>query len=386
MKKLSLQKTWNELLTEERLNTPRNYIYASDLGRSFIDRLLQMRGIKPTNPFTSRLLRVFDVGNIFEIEIMERMFRLLGIFISSQNRIVIENKGLLTVVGRHDPRIGGKIDKEKALSLINEIQKDKDGNVLYDTNVFDNDYYPLFKYNKYFRKRAIALLNKLVKEYPNGVEEMITEIKTVNSKAFWSDKNKSDITSFFKGYDHHKLQLHTYVKGLKLPGRLFYISKDDLTLMETNVDENDKELERLWLKDVATMTEIYREAQFRPILKKLKNGKITIADWLRKYEEPGIIWNEDKQEYDKNWKATYSNYLTLITGFKDSDEWEKTIAGDLKKANIAKCKNCGKEYTRATLNKNNGICGRCAKKEKEAVQLIKDQKIKNKTKAAEQLA
>lgn len=389
MKKLSLQNLWNDLVTEERLVTPRNYIYASDLGRGFVDRLLTMRGIIPTNTVNARTLRVFDVGNVFEIEVVERIFRVLGIFISSQNRIVIENPGLLTVVGRHDPRIGGKIQYEEAKARINEIQKDELGNIIYDENVFDNEYTPLFKYPKYFRLRALALLDKLVKEYPDGVEELITEIKTVNSQAFWSDKNKNDETGFFKGYDHHKLQLHTYVKGLKIPGRLFYISKDDQTLMETDLDQNNAEIEKLWMEDVTKMTEIYNQAQLQPILKKEKDGRLTIADWLRPYQEKNIVWNEDKQEYEKNWKASYSNYLTLITGFKDVDEWEAAVADELKKANTVPCKVCKKEYTRATLNKNDGICGRCIKqqekekvekeaKEKEEAEKLKKVKINNK--------
>lgn len=384
MKKLSLQKTWNDTNPADRLVSPRSYIYASDLGRGLVDRLLTMRGITPTNKFTSRLLRVFDVGNMFEAE-MKRMFELWGIFISSQNRIVVETPGLLTVVGRHDPLIGGEIKYEEAKARINEVQRDENGDVMYDPNVWDNDYYPLFKYDKYIRERALALLDKLVELYPNGVEKMITEIKTVNSQAFWADKNKHELTDFFKGYDHHRLQLHTYVKGLNIPGRLLYMSKDDQTLMESQVDMNDKKLEKLWLADVAAMTKLYNEAQMKPLLKKDKNGRITIADWLRPYQEQNIVWNEDKKEFEKNWKATYTNYLTLITGFKDKDEWESSIFLELKKANIIPCKICEKEYTRATLNKYDGMCGRCLKKkEKEAAQIIEDQKIKDNIGTAEQ--
>jgi len=382
MKKLSLQKTWNDTHPAARIISPRSYMYASDLGRGFVDRLLTMRGIIPTNKFTARLLRVFDVGNMFEME-MEKMFKLWGIFISSQNRIVVETPGMLTVVGRHDPLIGGNINYKEAKARINEVQRDEDGNVMYDPNVWDNDYYPLFKYDKYVRERSLALLDRLVKLYPNGVEKMITEIKTVNSQAFWSDKNKNELTDFFKGYDHHRLQLHTYVKGLNLPGRLFYMSKDDQTLMESKVDQNDKELEKLWLADVKTMTKLYRESQTKPLLKKDKNGKTTIADWLRPYQEKNIVWNEDKKEFEKNWKASHTNYLTMITGFKDKDEWVASVIGELKKSNIIACKSCKKDYTRHTLNKHDGICGRCLKKQ-EAAQILKDQKIKDKLDAAEQ--
>jgi hypothetical protein len=216
------------------------------------------------------------------------------------------------------------------------------------------------------------------------METIITEIKSVNSQAFWSHKNQDEETGYFKGYPHHKLQLHTYVKKLGIPGRLFYISKDDLSLMETPVEINNKDLEILWVEDVKKMTEIYTESHFRPLLQKDKGGNLTIADWLREYQEPNIIWNENKQEFEKNWKVLHSGYLTLITGFADEDVWDLTVQEELKKANVIPCKNCGKEYTRATLNKNDGICGRCVKqREKEAAQLLEDKKIKE---AAEQTA
>jgi hypothetical protein len=349
----SLTELWNGLLTESRPSKPRSYIYASELGQSFLDRLLKMREVTVTNPFEPRTLRVFDCGNIFEIEVMERIFKLLGIFISSQERMVIKTDGLLDVVGKHDPRVGGKINYDEAMERIN------------DPNTSD-----------WMKPRAKAMLEALMIKYPDGLQELITEIKSVNSRSFWAHKNQDEVTGFFKGYPHHKLQLHTYVKHTGIPGRLFYISKDDLTLMETPVQIGDKELEKLWIADVTKMTELYNESQFRPLLQKNENGTVTIADWLREYQEPNILWNEEKQEFEKNWKASWSSYLTLVTGMKDSDEWEASMADELKQANIIPCAVCEKEYTRSTLQKNDGVCGRCVKKEEkdklEKAELDKD--------------
>lgn len=364
MNKWSVQSLWNDLITEQREDKPRNYIYASELGYSKVDRILRMRGIKKTNPFTSRTLRVFDCGNIFEIEVMERMFRLLGLFVSTQTRHVVKTPGKLDVVGKNDPRIGGKINYEAAMERINSP----------DTS-------------EWMKKRAKAVLDKLMAQFPDGLEEVISEIKSVNSQAFWSHKNKDEDTGFFKGYPHHKLQLHTYIKALGIPGVLFYISKDDLTLMETRIEVGDKEIEKAWQKDVAEMTEIYNRSQHEPLLKKLKSGRVTIADWLRPYQEKDIIWNENKQEYEKNWKVLYSGHLTLVTGYEGQDDWEKSVFLELKKANIIPCKQCKKDYTRSTLNKNDGICGRCIKKnQKDAAQALEKIKTKEATGAQEQPA
>src|SRR5574343_412481 len=114
MKSWSIQKIWNEMLVSERELKPRNYIYASEIGQPYLDRYLKMKGVKPTNAFEPRFLRIFYCGHIFEEEVVERIFKILGIFIISQVRVVYKERGLLPVVGRHDPKVGGKINIEQS--------------------------------------------------------------------------------------------------------------------------------------------------------------------------------------------------------------------------------------------------------------------------------
>ncbi len=317
----SIQSIWNELVTEERVPAKRSYIRASEIGKPYLDRYLTMHGVKPTNPFTARILRVFDSGKIFETEVVERMFRLLGLLITSQDEVVVKMESLLPIIGHHDPKVGGKINEKQATQAIN------------DPSV-----------SPWMQARATRVMKKLLEMHPKGLKILITEIKTVNSMAFWAPKNKDPLTGFFKGYDNHKLQLFTYLLGSNHPeGRLFYISKDDLTIMESPVYLANQSLREKWFTDIAEMTRIY---------KLNKEPEV----------EPYVVYNPDKGEFEPNWHVGRSSYLTLITGFPDQDTWEKSLSPELRHLNSKPCKGCDKMFTLATLSKHDGYCSRCFKK------------------------
>src|SRR3990167_792360 len=314
----SVSGVWNDLLVAERKPAARAYIRASEIGSPFLDRYLKMKGKKYTNPYTARVLRVFDTGHIFEKDVVERIFKLLGLWISTQKELIIEKEGLLPVVGHHDPKVGGKIKYWQTMKRIKWRSV-----------------------SPWMRVRVLTLMQILRKKYPNGLKKLITEIKTVNSMAFWAPRNQDSKTHFFKGYPHHKLQLWTYLqRGRENEGRLFYLSKDDLTLQETPVFKDDKELERLWINDVAEMTRIWKSKKEPP-------------------HEPYIVFNEDKQIFEFNWRIKRSNYFTYITGFNDIKVWEKKYYPELKVQNSKPCKKCNIIFQLQTLNKNQGYCGRC---------------------------
>lgn len=316
----SIQGLWNDLITEERQAKPRNHIRASEIGRPFLDRYLQMKGIPYTNPFPARVKRIFDCGLIFE-DAVERIFRMLGILIDSQAEVVLEREGLLKVVGHYDQRIGGKVDVEKAQRVIA------------DENTPD-----------WMKNRASKLLLELAATHPEGLKTMITEIKTVNSMAFWAHKNMNPETGMFRGYDHHKLQILTYLMATEEEqGRIFYISKDDLTLMELGVMRDNQALRALWEEDIATMTKYYTE-----------NIEPPKAD--------DIVWDPHKKLWVFNWEIERSNYFSLITGKKTIEEWQIALKDELKKKNTSKCKGCKKPFMLQTLNKNKGYCAKCKKK------------------------
>jgi len=318
-----IQELWNDLLTEDRPNQPRDYIRASEIGKPYYERYLAMKGVPATNPYTPRVKRIFDVGLVFEVEVVERMFRLLGVLQDAQVEVKYERDDIdmLPIVGHYDHKVGGTINVAQAEEAINNPTV-----------------------SPWMKQRATRLLQKLLEQYPNGLQTLIAEIKTVNSMAFWAHKNQDVETGFFKGYPNHKLQLLTYLLATgEKEGRLFYISKDDMTLMETSVSADDPELNKLWLDDITTMTKFYREG-------------------IEPDKPENIVFNEEKGVFQLNWQVERSPYFTLITGKQSIEDWQDSLKEELKEKNTAKCKDCDKDFTLQTLNKNGGKCGKCAKK------------------------
>lgn len=315
----SIQTLWNDLITEDRPAPARDYIRASEIGKPFLDRYLAMKGVPYSNPFQARVKRIFDSGLIFE-EAVERVFRLLGVLIDSQTEVVLEKPNMLKVIGHYDQRVGGVIDVEKAKKAIAQENT-----------------------SEWVKNRASKLLEKLSAENPDGFQTMITEIKTVNSMAFWAHKNINPETGMFKGYDHHKLQLLTYLMATgEEHGRILYISKDDLTLMELGVMRWNEALIERWERDVSTMTRYYKENIEPP-------------------KEDDIVYDEHKKLWTYNWMIERSNYFTHITGFETVEQWQEAHKAELKEKNTAECKTCKKPFTLQTLNKNQGYCLKCFK-------------------------
>jgi hypothetical protein len=324
----SIQELWNELLTEDYPIKPRGHIRASELGKPYLDRYLAMKGVTPTNPFPARIKRVFDVGYIFEEDVVARIFRLLNILHDQQETVRVKRKGLLEVIGHYDYKVGGTVS----------LQKVKE-------NVWTQEV------SSWMKTRTLKLAEELEKKYPNGMRTLIGECKSVNSRAFWSHKNTDPNTGFFKGYPHHKLQLLTYLLGTgQDEGRLFYVSKDDMTIFETSVFQKPNILAE-WEDDVATMSDY--------IMKDREPDK-----------EPNIVFNKEKGVYEINWKVANSQYFTLITGEQNQEAWEGKLRLELKEKNKGKCKQCEKEYQLITLNANDGFCGRCSKKQLEQTTVV----------------
>ena len=277
----SISDIWNTKVSiQQRPAKKRDYINASDMGGAYLDRYLKMAGTEPSNAYDERVLRIFNAGNIFEWIIL-KVFREAGILQSSQDWLEVPaTKEHLKVIGRPDAIVGGLPSWDTARE-----------------NIMKEDF------PDWLKEMSVKFIAELEKKYPKGLRPVIAEIKSVNSMAFWAHKNR-DESGVFKGYPHHKLQLLTYL--LAHPeikqGKLFYISKDDLCLQETDVNITE-DLLKIWNEDVKQMTKYY--------LTKTKPPK-----------EEDVVFNEQKGKWEENWKMGRSNYLTLITGLK-KEVWEE---------------------------------------------------------------
>jgi len=292
---------WNRVVRETKDVKVRDYIYASELGKPMLDRWLSMKGTPVTNPFSDRALRIFGAGNVIEFIVL-RALTMAGVLNRKQAPVELAaGPDNLRVTGRLDATIGGFVDWEQAKARI-----------------LDNlGQYRLDLDEELLESKAMSLLDGLKEQYPDGwSEEMVVEVKSINSMAFWKKGNR-DAQGRFKGYDHNKLQLYAYLKmtGLR-QGVLLYLSKDDFTLAEVGVTLGDEEMEQVFWDDVHKMTQFYRWDTQPP-------------------KEPEVVYNDGRGVFEVNWAVGRSLYLTHAYGYEDEDAFERLHHQELLDVNRA---------------------------------------------------
>jgi len=278
-----IQDIWNNTMIDEPRETkPRDYIRASELGRSYLDRYYSMKGVTPTNDFDSRILRVFEAGNLYEWLVKLVLIR-AGILKAEQTPFTLEGENHLPIHGRLDFVAGGKPNWEAAkavMPMLEELQ---------------------------FPVRMLKTIGQNLEEkYPDGMKELLIEVKSVNSMVFWKHQKAGTRNEpLFDAYRHHVLQLYTYMKAMNISeGRILYISKDDLTLAEVAVTYDEK-LDLEWKTDIETMTKYYN------------------TNTIPKTEDE-IVWNDTKVKYELNWNIGRSPYFELIIKLS-KDFWQAEI-------------------------------------------------------------
>lgn len=275
MKEWTLAQIWNESLdNEEREIAPRDRLYASELGRSDIDIYLKLKGEKPSNPPNDRSYRKFEVGNFFEWIVKVILMR-AGIYQSSQDRVYSEMEDLLQVSGKLDFLAGGKPDYEKARASMNDL-------MLPD----------------FLAKRANNIINYFEKNYPEGLEEVILEIKSVAVIGF----NKIEKTG--KAVSGHDLQAFHYAFNLQKKAKLIYICRDDMRMIEISVNPEDKALLERYRAKIEGITTYYNDDK-------------------PPAPEPHVLFDEDTLKFTKNFNVEYSPFLKTVYGIENPDAYDK---------------------------------------------------------------
>ena len=270
----SISSIWNKSLelAPVRAVEPRQHIYASELGGSFVDRYLKMTGVAPTNPPNARSLRKFEAGNIFEY-LIGIVLRRAGILLSTQDHYVEQIPGLLKVTGRCDFVMGGRPDLEKAKSEIEQMQlPDMIG------------------------RASIAIIEGL-KQIFGDVElpPRLLEVKSCSDFMF----NHYDRIK--QPNDNHVLQLRHYQRCSGYPGDIIYLNKDNMLMLEFAVNESADEA---YIKDVTTMTRYLNAGEQPP-------------------KEPEVFFDETDCRFSKNWKVEYSNFLSMLYGYSTPEAYRE---------------------------------------------------------------
>jgi len=274
--KWSFYQIWNASL-EDRKNRElraRDNMWAGELGGAYIDRFLKMKAVKPSNPINPRSLRKFEAGNIWEA-IVKYVLTRAGILISCQDWLSYQYPELIKVTGKLDFVAGGKPDYEKALFTINTE----------------------FSWLPEFIGRATKnIIEYLRNNYPEGLEEIILEVKSCSSFMFENyEKGKSS--------PNHRLQLFHYLKAKqKQEGHIVYICKDDARMIEIGI-LNPSVVEEEYKKDIEQMTYFITKDERPPL-------------------ENFIVYDNDFNKFSANYKVGYSQYLTMLYGLKDQKEFD----------------------------------------------------------------
>jgi hypothetical protein len=270
----SFHQVWNKSL-ENRTERPlyiRNKIWASEIGGSYIDRYLKMNAIPPTNPPDPRALRKFEAGNMFEW-VVKLVLRRAGILQEAQTWLSNQYPDLLEVTGKLDFLAGGKPNWAVAEEEIKKLELPE-----------------------FFGRATEAIIKHFEDKYPEGLNEVILEVKSCSS--FMFDKYTAN------GADkRHQLQAFHYLKAKNLPeAHITYISKDDLRMYEAGVFNNPT-LEKEYKADIEQMTKYINTKTEPP-------------------KEAEIIFDQERGGFSTNWKVTYSNYLKLLYGYDKPADFE----------------------------------------------------------------
>lgn len=265
MKTWSVTKAWNESIAgEEREMTPRDYLYASELGQSHIDIILKMRGTKQTNPPNARARRKFFMGNVAEDILYLALLR-CGLIIDSQVRGNFQYDGLLSVHGRCDFIAGGRVDYLKSKQAILDM-----------------------RLSDWMEAMSLKTLDKIAMEMGDTeLKPIVIENKSVSS--FMYEKYAASNAP----NPHHAYQLFHYLKAFKMDeGRVFYTNKDDAMLLEFAVF-NPSDVEKGYKDEIAQLTEYYVLDTLPPLAKE-------------------IVFDDQAKKFTKNWRVEYSPYLTML--------------------------------------------------------------------------
>lgn len=276
----SFAQIWNESL-EQKPDwevKPRDYLWASDLGKAPIDTYLRMLGTPFSNPMDSRAKCKMEAGNLHEW-IIGLVLRRAGILQEAQRRVEFQYPGLLSVHGKLDYDAGGKPDWEKAKQEIIGLELPE-----------------------FFGRATEKIIEYFKQKYPNGLELTILEIKSCSARKF-------DVYTRNGPAENHVSQTFHYVIGEgRKEAHIVYSCRDDLRMLELPVMRDDVVAEGIYKSEIELLTKYYNAKEQPP-------------------KEKEIIFDEKEGKFNLNWKISYSPYITLVYGFKDQNDFESKERG-----------------------------------------------------------
>ena len=318
-----LSSVWDEAFNNsvERPVIARDYLYASQLGTSFIDCYHALKGVKPTNLPTLNANRKMESGKVWE-SVLYMTLKRAGILKSSQEKIDFSTDGMIEVHGKCDFIAGGKVDIQQALEFAEQTD-------FFFTELQMPDIY------KEIATRMVDFIKSLESE--SGIVELaeyVIECKSVSAFVFDLVEAKREPSPY------HKFQIFHYLKGLNLAkGKIIYINRDDARMLELTVYNDEKTYSeyKTWLK---CFDYCWQNNEEPP-------------------KEPTITFNAETQKFYKNTVGVeWSRYLTMLYGYESPTQYRDAITPMVTKINYA--------FTRAIQGQ------KITESNKEGLELAKD--------------
>jgi hypothetical protein len=240
-----------------------------------IDRYLRMTGVAPSNAPNNRSLRKFQAGDIWEW-LCALVLKRAGILIEAQTKLSFQYPGLLRTSGKLDFLAGGQPDWRKARREMTTLGLPE-----------------------MIQNASLAIINALEKRYGNDpLKTIVLEIKSTSSFMYAKYERSKQAGA------NHRCQAFHYLKSQGMPeAHIVYVCRDDCLLLEFPI-LNPSYVEDEYKADLETITS-YIETRTTPE----KEKEILLEDF----------------RFTKNWRVEYSNYLTMLYGYKTPIEYRDRV-------------------------------------------------------------
>ena len=261
IQRFSLAHIWNDsLITEDRPQTSRDYLWASGLFRPPVDLWLELRGVPFTNKPNSRARRKFFAGNLTE-NFVQTVMMLAGVITEQQEEIWTRFD--IHVKGKGDFILAGKFNFEGIEEKIKHLSMPQ------------------------AMEQVCLNIATRMKTIYGGVEfePCVLEIKSVAERTMTKiEKNERPIDSHIYQTAHYKI-------GRNLNDALVVvICRDDLRMFEYHITDRD---EANYINHINRLAVLVKSDQQPEV-------------------EKEIIFDESLGKFSKNLQIEYSNYLTLL--------------------------------------------------------------------------
>lgn len=305
-----LSEIWNqsfETVPEEKIKK-RNYLYASELGNSCIEIFYKLKGEPYTNTFSAANRRKMEAGKLFEA-IVRYVLKRAGILKKSQQEANCQIPGCLEVHGRLDFIAGGQIDIAQAEEC-NGLTK-----ILFDELEFPRIYLDI-------ANQTFEMVKRLAGQKNDTLQVYVLELKSVSDFVYRLIENATRPLNF-----HHQQGFH-YLYALKMKvGKVGYINRDDVRIMEKKI-ENNAESYKSYAAWIEMMSDYVISNTVPP-------------------KEPLVLFHRDTCTFNKNTMGVeWCKYLTKIYGYADPQAFRNDMEDRVKKWNYtySRCVDC-KEMT-----------------------------------------